>query len=546
MPALLRIIDGPQSGTSAELRPGQRLLLGRGQDCDLHVLDSWASRRHCAVSCEDDAVYAEDLNTKNGTYLGGRRIERTRVPDGALLQIGTTTIQVFLRPTNSTVVTLAPAPVARRRTARAVATLAVAGLVLVGLVAGAIHIFQSDGTPKTQKKATGVSWGEPTAPKKKRGFGLFTSRPARTTVAITSEPTGATVFVDDEFRGATPLDKVELTVGEHMVRVQKAGYQVHRGTIAVASGQAKPVHFALTLSQRGSLVIRSKPDGASVFLDDDYRGKTPLRLDDLEPHNYALRIVKANFADWQKEVAVLPNEVVTLDAALSQREIGYYLAALAKDPNNVSYHTELAHLYLLERKVDTCMQHLALAIDITVAGRDTTKQGAYTARLVWLMSKIYFNDHFNYGDAAFVKDMQGRIDRLLADAAGKHPNSSTILSTAKRLYKRAGTPTRMAPIYLKMAAAQPTTFAHYANAVALLQQAGQHKQAADVLAKALKVIPDDYRVYLALGRVHITAKKAGVKGAREAAIKALNAALARCKDEAAKRVIRNELGKATK
>ena len=545
MPALLRIIDGPQSGNSCEVRPGQRLVLGRGQDSDLHILDSWASRRHCLVSCDDDGVHLEDLNTKNGTYLGGRRVDRARVDDGGLIQVGTTTIQVLLRPTTSTVVALAP-PVARRRTTRAAVTLALGGLLLVGTVAAAIHVFQSKGTLTPDRKATGVTWGEPDKPQDKGSFGLFGSRPQRTTIAVTSEPTGATVFINDEFRGATPLDKVELTVGQHTVRVQKAGYQVHRGTLTVASTTSKPVHFALKLSERGSLVVRSKPDGASVFLDDEYRGKTPLRLDDLEPHGYALRLRKPNFADWQKEVAVRSNEVVTLDATLSQREIGYYLAALGKDPNNVSYHTELAHLYLLEHKVDASMQHLTLAIDITVAGRDTTRQGAYTSRLVWLMSKIYFNDHFNYGDAAFVQKMQARIDRVLADAAGKHPNSSTILQAAQSLYKRAGTPARMVPIYLKMAEAQPTSFSHYANAVALLQQAGQHKQAAEVLEKALKAIPDDYRVHLELGRAHIAAREAGVKGAREAAIKALNAALALCKSEAAKRVIRRELGRATK
>jgi len=544
MPAVLSIIDGPQAGATCDLRVGQRVVLGRGEDSDFHILDSWASRNHCAVSYDAEGIHVEDLDTKNGTYLGGRRIEKARLQDGALLQVGTTTLQVLLRPTQSTVVALAP-PLPRR-VARATFYVTAALVVLAAALAAGIYVFGSRGRTQARgDKETGVSWTDRNQGGKPGVLGIFGGR-REVAVAVTSEPSGATVFIDDEFRGATPLQDLKIAVGEHTIRVQKAGYQVHRGPLEVGGKSADPFHFALELAQMGSLLVRSTPDGASVFLDDEYRGKTPLRLDDLEPHTYVLRLQRPNFADWQGEAVIKPTEVATVEATLSRRHIGYYLNALEKDPNNVSYHTELAHLYLLEAKVDPSIQHLTLAIDITVAGRDTTRQGAYTRRLNWLISKIYFNDYFHYGDAAFVQQVQARIDAMLADAAGKHPGNAFIATAARALYKRAGTPQRMVPLYLKMAEAQPTVFSHYANAVALLQQAGQHQQAAEVMGKAAKANPNDYRVYLELGRVHLKAKQSGDQGARQRAIEALNAALKLCTDEAGKREIRRLLGKATR
>ncbi|MFW6161802.1 MAG: PEGA domain-containing protein [Planctomycetota bacterium] len=544
MPAVLSIIDGPQSGAKCELRVGQRVVLGRGEDADFHILDSWASRAHCLVTYDSEGLHAEDLDTKNGTYLGGRRIQKARLHDGSLLQVGTTTLQVLLRPTQSTVVTLAaPLP---RRLARATLYV-VAALVLLAVIVGVgVHVFGRRGRSQAEGgKGTGVSWDSPQDDGGKQGvLGIFGGG-RKATIAITSEPSGATVCIDDEFRGATPLDGLQVATGEHSLRVQKAGYEVYRRPLRVTGDREEPLHVPLKLVQKGSLMVRSTPDGAAVFLDDEYRGKTPLRIHDLEPHGYVVRVQKPNFADWQEEVTVESNEVTAIETDLSQRHIGYYLEALKKDPTNASHHTELARLYLLEHKIEPCFAHLAKAIDATATGRDTTRQGAYGERLSWLIRKIYFNDYFDYGDAAFVKQTQRRLDALLAEAAGRHPDNSFILGLAKQIYKRAGTPQRLVPIYLKMAEGEPDDLSHYAHAVALLQQAGQHAQAAEVLAKAAKARPNDYRVHLELGRVHLRAKRAGVDGAREKAIQALNAALQHCTDDAAKRRIRRLLGKAT-
>ncbi len=538
MSVLLRIIDGPQAGASFEMREGQRAILGRGDRSDFRVLDSWASRLHCAITLRPDGVLLEDLNTKNGTYVNGKQVDRARLPDGSLVQVGTTTVQVLVQPTRRTAVAAVAQPL-RRRAVRAALAIAAGAALLAGIGVGALFFMGPGGRGTRQGK--GVSWD---SSKKEGGFRLF--GPSRASVQITSEPSGATVFIDEEARGLTPLDNVEVSAGQHALRIWKAGYEVYRTALDVGSRAPEPIHVMLKIAELGTLAVTSKPDAAAVHLDGDYRGNTPLRIEDLEPRAYSLRVSKANFADWQREVTVKPRETVTVEANLGYREVGYYEAELQKDPNNVANHAEVAHLYLLEHKIDACMTHLTQAMEATIGGRDTSRPEAYASRLLQLLAKIYFNDHFTYGDATFVERIQGRVDLMLADLAGTHPDSEFVLATANALYRRARTSVlEKAAAYEAKAKAEPKELSHYLSAVGFLVLAREHTRAEALLKTACTAMADDPRPYMATGRYYLGAKRRGVSGAREKAIEALNLALPRCKTEEDKNEVRRLLGQAT-
>src|SRR4029078_10212220 len=52
------------------VRPGARLVIGRGDDCDLRLPHESVSRRHAVLS-GDGAWRIEDLGSSNGTFVGG-------------------------------------------------------------------------------------------------------------------------------------------------------------------------------------------------------------------------------------------------------------------------------------------------------------------------------------------------------------------------------------------------------------------------------------------------------------------------------------------
>src|SRR4029453_1205180 len=50
------------------------MVLGRQAECDLQLTEGHASRRHAKFSFVDGAVWLEDLNSANGTFVNGTKL----------------------------------------------------------------------------------------------------------------------------------------------------------------------------------------------------------------------------------------------------------------------------------------------------------------------------------------------------------------------------------------------------------------------------------------------------------------------------------------
>ncbi len=73
----------------------QELVLGRDISCEVVIEDRQISRRHARIFFMDGALFIEDLQSKNGTYINHKRIyEITRLHEGDVIQIAL--IQEFL------------------------------------------------------------------------------------------------------------------------------------------------------------------------------------------------------------------------------------------------------------------------------------------------------------------------------------------------------------------------------------------------------------------------------------------------------------------
>jgi len=68
------------SSTAERYELGDRpLVVGRGEAADLRINDDSLSRQHFLVLREGGDYIVEDLNSRNGTWLGGRRILAARL-----------------------------------------------------------------------------------------------------------------------------------------------------------------------------------------------------------------------------------------------------------------------------------------------------------------------------------------------------------------------------------------------------------------------------------------------------------------------------------
>lgn len=74
------------------LLTGEVTVFGRGSESDIVVSDPGVSRRHVEIRVTPNGVIATDLNSTNGTYVEGHKVDAVTLVDGNTLTIGRTTI----------------------------------------------------------------------------------------------------------------------------------------------------------------------------------------------------------------------------------------------------------------------------------------------------------------------------------------------------------------------------------------------------------------------------------------------------------------------
>ena len=92
----LTILTGSSVGQTFKVTKGNALI-GRGQEAHVRLLDDGVSRHHARLKFDTGGnLYLCDLESRNGTFVNGRRIgEPTRLQAGDKVQIGRTTVLRF-------------------------------------------------------------------------------------------------------------------------------------------------------------------------------------------------------------------------------------------------------------------------------------------------------------------------------------------------------------------------------------------------------------------------------------------------------------------
>src|SRR5947209_3980267 len=63
-------------------------VIGRAPDCDVAVHDILLSRKHCLLEQSGDGWAIIDLDSKNGTFVNGSKVDVQALRDGDVVEIG--------------------------------------------------------------------------------------------------------------------------------------------------------------------------------------------------------------------------------------------------------------------------------------------------------------------------------------------------------------------------------------------------------------------------------------------------------------------------
>lgn len=142
--------------------------------------------------------------------------------------------------------------------------------------------------------------------------------PTAASLLVRSTPAGATVFVDGERKGVTPLAIRDLPIGTRSVRVQRDGYATEPLQVTLTRDRpsrsvdvrlrpqaAAPGPAATEGVKTGTLLIDSRPSGATASVNGRSVGLTPLTIEDLAPGSYTVRLQLAGFRPFTTTVRVV-------------------------------------------------------------------------------------------------------------------------------------------------------------------------------------------------------------------------------------------------
>jgi hypothetical protein len=109
------------------------------------------------------------------------------------------------------------------------------------------------------------------------------------TVAVDSDPQGAKVVLNGVDGGTTPCTVERVPAGDAFLKLELEGYAPMDQILKLRAGQKEDVKLVLK-SLPSELSVVSIPEGARVYVNNQFRGTAPAKVADAPPGSYRIRV----------------------------------------------------------------------------------------------------------------------------------------------------------------------------------------------------------------------------------------------------------------
>jgi hypothetical protein len=92
----LVVLSGARAGAVFEL-PEMPTVVGRSPEAHFQLDDPWISSMHAMFERRGADIWVVDLESRNGTYVGGERVQEARLHPGCVLRFGRTEVRLEKR-----------------------------------------------------------------------------------------------------------------------------------------------------------------------------------------------------------------------------------------------------------------------------------------------------------------------------------------------------------------------------------------------------------------------------------------------------------------
>lgn len=120
---------------------------------------------------------------------------------------------------------------------------------------------------------------------------------------IKTEPAGASVIVNGLDRGQTPVSLSGIAKGYVSVTVKHEGFKPETRELKLGAGEVQNLYLKLQ-PLAGTLQLTTLPEGGRIYIDNVFRGKSPLVLTGIESGEYNVRAEIEGYAPVSRVIKV--------------------------------------------------------------------------------------------------------------------------------------------------------------------------------------------------------------------------------------------------
>ena len=164
----------------------------------------------------------------------------------------------------------------------------------------------------------------------------FTLQPAWAEVTISSQPDGAEIKVDHRVVGVTPLT-TEIVQGQRHITLSLDKHKPVTLLRNIEAGKALRLETITLPPADGWLIVNSEPAGATVSVDGDFYGATPLTVTLASVTEHIVRLDKPGFLTNKKSIMLAAGEEQKLTVKLSPQ---YGVVFITARPADATLHVD--------------------------------------------------------------------------------------------------------------------------------------------------------------------------------------------------------------
>ena len=148
-------------------------------------------------------------------------------------------------------------------------------------------------------------------------------------IEVASTPAGSSVYLDGNYVGQTPVggyfDLTSILQGTHTIVIRHADFQDYMQSVYVQGGNVVTINARLSPNApspvpdtTGQIIVVSTPAGAELFLDNTFRGITPVTLSDIPAGSHVVMARQAGYADASQTVTVTGGQSIPVALGLAE------------------------------------------------------------------------------------------------------------------------------------------------------------------------------------------------------------------------------------